>query len=422
MAWRTDDKKVRSAVSDSTALLTQLHGDINELSGRWPFDQKSFQKAFANTSQWYHLFLLIICFQSQHSDKSHKEMFDECRAYYRTNITTLKRIDEFQEDYNSSNAIREYTRDSFLYRIINHALRTQNMKIIRKLSPFISDLHSQIRQSHHKYVTSNEPLIRSVYREQYLSSDELNSLRVVWKSNNPIITLTTFGSTSLDPDVAINFGCFPSNDQISCLFEMILTDKYNETQKDMYFRRYDAFANIASASVIPDEQEVLFSPGIHFRIKSMEDPINQSDLHWMLIVLEAVTKADEDSQTNYSNIINQIKSETDPHVFTEILDMLQVNIQNEMKFQQTNWKNWWNALKSQWGKHYLSDERPPLHLRFYSCFTEDPQWSGSPIRGGGWGVQPPPKIENMFDFLRKILILSAKFVKNYGKFSQKFGF
>ena len=377
--WRTEDKKVRSAVSDSTALLAQLHGDINEYSGRWPFDQKSFQKALTNTSQWYHLFLLIVCFQSQHSDKLYKEMFDECRVYYRTNTATLQRIDEFQRNYNPNNAIREYTRDSFLYRIINRALRTQNMEIIRKFSPFISDLHAQLRQFHHNYFTSNEPLIRSVYRGQYLSPNELNSLRAVWKSNNPIITLTTFGSTSLDPDIAINLGCWPSDSQIPCLFEIILTDKYNETQREMYFRKHDVFATIASASVMPNEQEVLFSPGIHFRIKSIEDPVNHSDLHWVLIVLEAVTKADEDSQTNYLNIINQIKSETDAHVFTEILDMLQVNIQNEMKFQQTNWKNWWNALKNQWGKHYLSDKRPPLHLTFYSCFSEDPQWSRKAI-------------------------------------------
>lgn len=378
--WNMKDKRVRSAVSDSTSLLAQVHVDINELSGRWPFDEKSFQKALTNTSQWYHLFLLIVCFRSQHSDQHYKEMFDECRAYYRTNATTLQQINELERSYNPHNAIREYTRDNFLYRIINQALRTQNMEIIRKFSPFISDLHSQIRQFHQDYFKSNGPLIRSVYRGQYLSSNELDSLRTVSRSNNPIITLTTFGSTSLDPDVAIGIGCFPSDSHIPCLFEIILTDQYNETQREMYFRRHDVFANISSVSVMTDEQEVLFSPGIHFSIESIEDPLDHSDLHWVLIVLKVVTKADEDSQINYSNIINQIKTETDLQVFDDILDMLQVNVNNEIKFQQTNWKNWWNALKNQWGKHYLNDEQVPLHLRFYSCFTEDPQWSRKAIQ------------------------------------------
>jgi hypothetical protein len=377
--WTTGDTKVRSVFSDSTALFAQLHCDISELRGRWSFDEKSFQKALTHTSQWYHLFLLIVCFRPEYPQECYEEMFDACRVYYNDNATMMKRIDELQANYNSQNAIREYTRDSFVYRIINHALRTQNMETIKKFSPFISDLHRQLRELHQNYALTEGILIRSVYRGQYLSSAELNSLRSIWKSNSGIITLTTFGSTSLYPDVAMSFVSFPPDDQIPCLFEIILTDSYNDKQKEMYYKEHDAFANIMSVSVMRDEQEVLFAPGIHFLIKSIDEQINQSDFPWVAIVLEAVSKADNVSRTNYSNIIKHIRHEIDPRIYNEILHMLQVNANNELKFQSTNWTNWWNALYKQWSKNYLSDSRQSLHLIFYSCFTEDHQWSRKAI-------------------------------------------
>ena len=73
---------------------------------------------------------------------------------------------------------------------------------------------------------------------------------------------------------------------------------------------------------------------------------------------------------------------------------------------------------------YLGQNRRFSTYDNYVLFPRRHLRNGQGLRlgGGAGGVQPPPKIENMFDFLRKILILSAKFVKNYGEFSQKFGF
>ena len=75
--------------------------------------------------------------------------------------------------------------------------------------------------------------------------------------------------------------------------------------------------------------------------------------------------------------------------------------------------------------HVMLNGSDPLNLTILSpgifASNSGPYSQGS-RSGGGWGGPAPTKIENMFDFLRKILILSAKFVKYYGKFSQKFGF
>jgi hypothetical protein len=231
--WAKGIEKIRCIVSEATQLFSRLHGDIKQLSGRWPLGEKSFQKALTMTSQWYHLFLVVICNQSEHVERSYDEMFNECRAYYRNNPNMIQQIEGFQRTYKSSNAIHEYSRDSFLYRIVNHALRTQNIETIRKFSPFIRDLHSQLYDHHQKYYLSNKQSIRVVYRGQYLSPNELDHLSSVCRSRNPVITLTTFTSTSLDPEVALSFVFPGDNHRIPCLFEIIITDEYNIEQKQM---------------------------------------------------------------------------------------------------------------------------------------------------------------------------------------------
>ncbi|CAF4530558.1 unnamed protein product [Rotaria socialis] len=139
--------KIRCIVSNPTILLIQLHTDIKQLSGRWPFTDKSFQKSKTITPEWYHLFLLAISHQPQYIEKSYREILKESRIYFKGNRCMLKQIDDFAQIYNSYNAIHAYTRDTFLYRIINHALRTQNIGIIKTFSRFITDLHSELHEN-----------------------------------------------------------------------------------------------------------------------------------------------------------------------------------------------------------------------------------------------------------------------------------
>ena len=60
----------------------------------------------------------------------------------------MKYIDEFEEKYDPSNAIYWYTRDTFLYKMVNMALRTENSAIIWRLRFFILDMHQQLKQLH----------------------------------------------------------------------------------------------------------------------------------------------------------------------------------------------------------------------------------------------------------------------------------
>ncbi|UJR08781.1 hypothetical protein I4U23_013037 [Adineta vaga] len=368
--WTKKIEQIRYIASRPNDLLIRLHIDIRELSGRWPLCEKSFQKASTATSEWYHLFLLVICHRCNDMKQSYREMFTECRAYYKNNPRMVRAVDRFAQRYKSENAIREYTRDGFLYRIINHALRTHDIPTIRKFSPFIHDIYSQLLKIYRKYSHSKEKSIRAVYREQYPSLDELTYLRSIVKSRHPIIKLMTFSSTSLDPNIALDF-MFPIPDRIPCLFEIIITDScYDQQGRRSHYTQ--VFANISSISVMPDEQEVLFSPMANFRVKFVGDPTIQSDRPWVSIVLELVLHLGGIYTVSYLNIMNRVEVEKDPKYYTDILDMLQANAIDKLHFKQTNWQYWWNELIKQWRTVKAREE--PILLIFYDCFIDNKYW------------------------------------------------
>ncbi|CAF1935627.1 unnamed protein product [Rotaria magnacalcarata] len=253
--WTRKNRKIRYNMLNSAQFLTRIHADIKQLNGRWPFH--------------------AIPHRPQCIKTSYREMLEECRIYYKNSPIMLKQIDNFAQKYNSYNAIQEYTRETFLYRIINHALRTQNMEIIQKFSQFITDLHTQLHENYRKQYNSKIKPMCAVYRGQYLSENELQYLRSVCKSANPVIKFTTFCSASLDPEVSINFISSPT-DCIPCLFEIIITDEYKIQESNAYDCT-QAFADIASLSGILEEKEVLFSVLTHFRVIDVGDPKVQPD-------------------------------------------------------------------------------------------------------------------------------------------------
>ncbi|CAF1634338.1 unnamed protein product, partial [Didymodactylos carnosus] len=57
-----------------------------------------------------------------HTNESKQDLLNHCRLYYKHDLCELKKIDDFEENYRSTKAIRWYTRDSFLYRLINKSL------------------------------------------------------------------------------------------------------------------------------------------------------------------------------------------------------------------------------------------------------------------------------------------------------------
>lgn len=55
-------------------------------------------------------------------------MLDASREYYRDNRSELERINQFERTYRCEDAIQWYTKNSFVYRLINKALRTKDIE------------------------------------------------------------------------------------------------------------------------------------------------------------------------------------------------------------------------------------------------------------------------------------------------------
>jgi hypothetical protein len=93
------------------------------------------QKSVKDLSQenttfiWFQL-LIRTLFRLPRTDSARSQMIHECERQYDGNQAQLTKIKEFAEKYQPTDAVSWYTLDSFVYRIINRALRTRDIDII----------------------------------------------------------------------------------------------------------------------------------------------------------------------------------------------------------------------------------------------------------------------------------------------------
>ncbi|CAF4193395.1 unnamed protein product [Didymodactylos carnosus] len=206
----------------------------------------------------YFQLLVEILTQFNHKESTKQELIDLCRMDYGGNNTQLNAIDQFYKTYSKEQAIEWYTKDCFLYRMLNKALRTQDIGMIFKLGFFIKDLHEEL---HNLQTTSTTPLGRTitVYRGLGIPNKEFESLQ---KKVGGLLSMNSFLSTSTQEAVAMRYArsSLDRSDITSVLFEMMVdTDKCRQP-----------FANIKTVSTFDTENEILFSVGTVFRIISIK--------------------------------------------------------------------------------------------------------------------------------------------------------
>ncbi|CAF5113340.1 unnamed protein product [Rotaria sp. Silwood1] len=69
--------------------------------------------------------LMKVLVELPQTNQSKQEFIEECRRQYKHNNSQQRQITEFEKTYSSSGAISWYTRNGFLYRIINKALQNE---------------------------------------------------------------------------------------------------------------------------------------------------------------------------------------------------------------------------------------------------------------------------------------------------------
>jgi tetratricopeptide (TPR) repeat protein len=243
-------------------------------------DEKSIRE-FNKESATFMWFYLIIEILLRMSDKSTSkiEMINECRLCYENDLIEQEKIKDFDVNYSTDEAISWYTRDSFLYRTLNKALRTENIDIIFKFRFFLSDLFNQLKLLHNEFMEILDDIILTVYRGGCVSVNELENLKT---NIGGFISFNTFLSTSLDKDVALLFAGQGDNRPLreSILFQIKIFTQSN----------LKPFANIKEKSFMKDEDEILFSLGTIFRIESVEC------LNQYIWIINLTLSGDEDLQ------------------------------------------------------------------------------------------------------------------------------
>jgi hypothetical protein len=194
-----------------------------------------------------------------------QEMIDELRRVSSDNDMFLKQINDFEQNYNSNAAIQWYTKESCLYRLINRALRYEDIELIIKYRFFIIDLYQQLDELHKQIINLNnrpEQTIVTYYRGQLMSSTEIEQLK---QHTGSLISINTFFSTTSSLDIAIMFaggstlGDITSNKPI--IFSIDVNPLITNTRP---------YANINFYSTYEEEEEVLFALGSVFSIEKVD--------------------------------------------------------------------------------------------------------------------------------------------------------
>lgn len=222
--------------------------------------------------QFIHAQLLIDSLQKMRSGPTEiKEFVQFCHDHNdcKDNKKHLELLEEFENEYSSDQSVWWYTRDSVVYRMLNKALRVQNVDILFHLRFFIRDLAEQLQ-------ANQLPCSGAVYRGQSLSKDELKKLK---QSIGKLISINSFLSTTLYPEMAKIYAGGTS-DLERVIFKINFNPKIDGIKP---------FADITLISQFPQEGEILFMLGSIFQI----DSVSRNHEHIWIIQLTLCSDRDE---------------------------------------------------------------------------------------------------------------------------------
>ncbi|CAF1352395.1 unnamed protein product [Adineta steineri] len=269
---RTDDTKRTieklHKVSDYVALFTDWEEYSRENAAfvekqleTFSFFDQHPEKSIRNLSKqsaeflWFQIFKDVIM-RMPHDSHAKRQMVQFCKNYYYGDHEQQLFIEEFEQDYRPDNSIKWYTKETFLYKLVNKALRTEDIEHLHIFRFFISDLSLSLSAEYEKIRSNKDTII--LYRGQKMDPIELLSLQ---ENHGNLIAANGFLSASRSEQLAIEFAIKPTkrSNVLSVLYEIECNVKST------------IFADVAQFSDYPKESEVLFDFGSTFRFISVTE-------------------------------------------------------------------------------------------------------------------------------------------------------
>ncbi|CAF0819976.1 unnamed protein product [Adineta steineri] len=206
-----------------------------------------------------------ILLDMEHDKQAITEFITYCRQ---NNSGSSTNIDQFENDYHTQSAIWWYTSPSFIYSMLNYALRLMEANTIINMGFFIHDLHQKIQQLHQQQINSyhGDPFL--VYRGQGLMKSDFAKLQ---KTKGGLFSFNNFLSTSKEKDVSLLFAESASAElnKVGILFVMSIDPCIKSTP----------FASIKEESYFNEEDEILFSMHTVFRVSAIKQVDNENQLY-----------------------------------------------------------------------------------------------------------------------------------------------
>jgi tetratricopeptide (TPR) repeat protein len=293
--------KIVGVLSDQKSLMEYLHQTINLLEKQAKiftlFDQRqstSRDVSKDSASFLWHQMLLRVLQQMPQDEQSKQDMLDKCENYYQFEKTQRKMIEKIQKKYTQMGPIEWYKSDCFLHKLINRALRSENIELLYSFRFFIIDLCLAIENNR-----LNDGGCLKLYRGQTISVEELEKFK---QNIGNIISVNGFFSTTRDINVALAFtsSAITTNNFKSVLFEICADPSLKTT----------VFADVGDYCQPGDEQEILFNLNSLFEILAVT--FNSKYQMWVIqlqttdkgpAIIEENLKSIEEGMNYHSPII-----------------------------------------------------------------------------------------------------------------------
>lgn len=189
---------IRGVFRESSVLLASLQADMVTFQGTHthlvfcPQDQETSTQMIHQDQYrfFWSKILLDVVLQlgaSKSNDHIMQDLLDECRLCYRDDSTELDRILSFEHSYKPTEAVHWYTGNTFLYRLLNRSLRTQNIMVIFKFRKIIQDLYAQLHNEHEKQIAQPGRSVSCSNRKtkgKFLFRFFSTSCDISWSKNN----------------------------------------------------------------------------------------------------------------------------------------------------------------------------------------------------------------------------------------------
>ncbi|CAF1132941.1 unnamed protein product [Adineta ricciae] len=303
--WIEPYPKIQGPFHDRQQLVDQIEKDIT----RYRADAASISLLSSNDinrqdSSFMYSQLLKEIILNDHRDEqeevTRQDMLRYCRHVNEKDEINLNIIDEFDQNFIPELSVLWYTRECFLYKMLNKALWIPEPHVLYKLRYFLRHLYQQIVNQAELQRANLLPM--TVYRGQNVLLDQIEKLK---RTIGGFFSFNNYLSTSARREVAITF---LSGSETDVLFEM---------KVDPSIDRFP-FANVRRLSYqqgMTTEEELLFSMGTVFRIQSIN---KDDDFYTVQLILSA--DIDEELEAYTKKTREHVRSS---HSFLSLLKLME---------------------------------------------------------------------------------------------------